>query len=125
MPSPPLGAGFVEILLMHRVARLHLLPQISADASQFLVRHGLPIAAGAPGFVRPLDRRLARGREEVNGAAMAFYCRRTFNGKPAKRTPTATAARGGIVGDVGITKPEDHYFPTMPSFVPYAATVVW
>ena len=75
MPSPPLGAGFVEILLMHRIARLHLLPQISADASQFLVRHGLPIALRAARFVRPFDRGLARGCEKVNGAAVAhsFY----------------------------------------------------
>ena len=73
MPSPPLGAGFVQILLMHRVPRFYLLPQIPTDALTFLVRDGLPIALRAPGFVRPLDRGFADGREKVDAAMVPHH----------------------------------------------------
>jgi hypothetical protein len=98
MPSPPLGAGFVEILLVHGVARLHLLPQIPTDALKFFVRHGLPVALRAARFVRPLNRRLASGRKEVNGAAVAHrsIVAERSTGTPVERTLTVAASSSAM-----------------------------
>jgi hypothetical protein len=37
MTAPPLGAGFIQILLMYRVPLLDLLPEVPSDALKVLV----------------------------------------------------------------------------------------
>ena len=59
MPSPPLGAGVVQIPLVHTLARPDLLPKIPPDASKLFVAHGLPVARRAARFLGPFDRALA------------------------------------------------------------------
>ena len=78
MPSPPFVAGRVKVQLVDSLARLDLLPQIPPDALKLIVAHRLPVARRAARFLRPFNRGLAHGCEEVNGAAVlhGFYCRR-------------------------------------------------
>ena len=100
MPSPPFGAGVVQIPLVDTLARRDLLPQIPPDALKLIVRHGLPVARGAARFLRPFNRGLAHGCEEINGTAVLHgsIVAESFARMPPSHTGKAASVPADRVG---------------------------